>query len=287
MREIVVVSGKGGTGKTSLIASFAVLAGEPLVVGDCDVDAANLALLLPGTREREEAFYGGRRARIDEAKCIMCAECSTACRFRAIEFGKRVPPFVDELSCEGCGACALVCPEDAIDFTPRRSGTVYLSRTDVGPLVHAALGIAEDNSGKLVARVRELARATAEENDSMLVLLDGPPGIGCPVHASLSGVDKVVAVTEPTPSGLHDLERLLELCRHFKLQTKVIINKYDLDLALANRIETATHEYGAEPIGRIPFDERVPQALANGETPLMVLPVGKSLAESWSKIIES
>jgi MinD superfamily P-loop ATPase len=284
VREIVVLSGKGGTGKTSMVAAFAALAAEPLVLGDCDVDAANLALLHPGEALREEPFFAGRRARIDAAACTGCMACVEACRYRALALGPVPVPLVDDLACEGCGACAVVCQFDAVGFVPNRSGTVYVSDAAAGALIHGALGIAQDNSGKLVARVRELAREAAGERGCELVLLDGPPGIGCPVHAALGGVSLVVAVTEPTLSGRHDLERLFELCAHFDLECAVLVNKHDLAPTVTEQIEGLARERGARLLGRVPFDEAVPRAVARGESPLAVPRVRAALERAWERI---
>ncbi len=283
MREIVVVSGKGGTGKTSLAAAFAQLAGQPVALGDCDVDAANLGLLLPGDDVRAEPFFAGQRARVDADLCTGCGECEEVCRYDAIPVSDELAR-VDMLLCEGCRACEVVCPEGAIDFTENQAGMLLWRETAVGPLVHGALGIAQDNSGKLVAKVRVETRKVAEERGIDLVLLDGPPGISCPVHAAIGNVDLVVAVTEPSPSGAHDLNRLLELTRHFKLQTVVIVNKYDLNPALTTEIEDVSRQYGAEPVGRVPFDEDVPRALKRHETPLVIPALAEVLADVWETI---
>ena len=280
MKEIAILSGKGGTGKTSLVAAFATLANEQVVLGDCDVDAANLALLMPGSDDCPEPFFAGQRARIEEAKCAGCGACVEVCRFDALEMRDKAPS-VDDLACEGCKACRLICPGDAIHFIDNRSGTIYQRETPDGPLVHASLGIAQDNSGKLVTRVRSLARKLAEERGIDTVLLDGPPGIGCPVHATLGGVGLVVAVTEPTPSGLHDVERLLELTTHFQLQTVVVVNKFDLNLELTESLHRKADERGASYVGGIPFHEDVPRALAKGDSPLRVPIVSEALQRIW------
>jgi len=283
MKEIVILSGKGGTGKTSLAAAFAHLAGHPIALGDCDVDAANLALLLPGDDVRTEPFFAGQRARVDAELCTGCGECEVACRYDAI-------PVLDELAqpddllCEGCRACEVVCPEGAISFIDNRAGTLLWRETAVGPMVHGALGIAQDNSGKLVAKVREETRRIAEERGLDLVLLDGPPGISCPVHAALGNVDLVVAVTEPSPSGVHDLKRLLELTRHFDLETVVIVNKFDLNPAMTEETEDLARRFHAVPVGRVPFDEDIPRALRRHETPLVIPSIAQALAEVWEAI---
>jgi MinD superfamily P-loop ATPase len=283
MREIAVLSGKGGTGKTSFVAAFATLANEPVVLGDCDVDAANLALLMPGTDDSPEPFFAGRRARIDAAKCSGCATCVEVCRFRALEMGDETP-LVSDLACEGCMACRLVCPDDAVYSVENLSGAIYQRETPVGPLVHASLGIAQDNSGKLVTKVRSRARQLAEERGIDTVLLDGPPGIGCPVHATLGGVGLVVAVTEPTPSGVHDVERLLDLTTHFQLRTVVVVNKFDLNLEMTESLHRTADKRGASFSGGVPFHEDVPRALAKGNSPLQVPIVSEAIQRIWTYI---
>ncbi|MCP4606314.1 MAG: (4Fe-4S)-binding protein [Proteobacteria bacterium] len=285
MREIVVVSGKGGTGKTSFVASFAALAKGQIALGDCDVDAANLALLVPGEDTHEEAFFAGMRARVDEGACTGCGDCVEACRYDAKELRDGVAQ-TDELRCEGCRACSVVCPENAISFASNRAGTLYHRETEVGPLVHGALGIAQDNSGKLVALVRERTRALADERGIDTILLDGPPGIGCPVHAAIGGVNLVVAVTEPTPSGLHDLRRLLDLCDHFKLDVAVLLNKFNLNEKLSYDLERIVQDRGARFMGGVPFDKEVPMALSRGESPLTVPIVREALERVWDHIVD-
>jgi MinD superfamily P-loop ATPase len=276
-RQIVVLSGKGGTGKTTVTACLARLAG-PVVAADADVDAANLALLLPGVDGPAEPFEAGRRAVIDAERCLWCGVCRDACRFDAIELPVRGPARVRTERCEGCGACDVVCPVQAVTFRPNVAGAWRVRQLaappggapprTVGWLVHAALGIAQDNSGKLVARVREEARRLAVAHGVPLVVVDGPPGIGCPVHAALTGADVLLAVTEPTPAGEHDVLRLLRLAAHFGVPARVAINKWDLAPAVADRLARRCEEAGAPVIGRIPFDPGVPRALARGRLPL-------------------
>jgi MinD superfamily P-loop ATPase len=284
VNQLVVISGKGGTGKTSILASLAYLSAweNPVTTADCDVDAANLALLLPGEDVRTEPFWSGRRARIDPQSCTLCGLCVEPCRAAAI----RIEDFavVDPLACEGCGVCELVCPEEAVSFVDNQAGVWMERRTASGPLIHAALGIAQDNSGKLVAQVRQEARAVAERDDIDLVLVDGPPGIGCPVHASLTGCDLALVVTEPTPSGEHDLERVLVLLDHFALPAAVLINKHDLSPEFTARIEALARRAGAQVVGKLPFSPEVPRALARGELPLAVEAVAAPLAEVWERI---
>jgi MinD superfamily P-loop ATPase len=267
MTTFAVFSGKGGTGKTTLAACFAHLAGR-VVAADCDVDAANLQLLMPGEDERREPFLAGQRARIEPAACVGCGACARACRFQAVRptpEGWRIDP----LACEGCGACRLVCPmPGALRFQPNRAGYWMLRVLGQRVLVHAALGVAQDNSGKLVARVREEAARQAEQRGIPLVIVDGPPGIGCPVHAAMGGVDRCLAVTEPTPSGLHDLERLLKLATHFEVPCCVAVNKWDLAPSVTREIEQRCADGGVPVAGRLPFDPAVPRMQAQARLPL-------------------
>ena len=222
VKELVVISGKGGTGKTSIVASFAALT-EKVVLADCDVDAADLHLVLEPKVMRRESFSGGKRARIRTEHCIACGKCEALCQFDAIDFdgpsnGKLDKTFrIDPIACEGCGVCAWFCAENAIEFAPAVNGEWYVSDTRHGPMVHAKLGIAEENSGKLVSTVRKEAGAIAQQRGLELVLIDGSPGIGCPVIASITGADLVLIVTEPTLSGLHDLGRVADVARHFEI----------------------------------------------------------------------
>jgi len=241
MKELVVISGKGGTGKTSIVASFAALA-ERAVLADCDVDAADLHLVMEPTVLRREEFRGGLRAHIRSDLCIACGQCQDLCRFDAIRSeepreGEAAATFsVDPIACEGCGVCAYFCPEEAIELAPAPNGEWFISETRYGPMVHARLGVAEANSGKLVTVIREQAEKIAEQNDLDLVLIDGSPGIGCPVIASIAGADLVVVVTEPTLAGLEDLRRVADLTSHFGIDTLVCINKWDVNPSLAFEI---------------------------------------------------
>ncbi len=257
VKELVVISGKGGTGKTSLTASFAVLADSP-VLADCDVDAADLHLILaPRVRERNE-FRCGNEAVIRSSDCTRCGKCLELCRFGAIVRGGDEEPYaVDPVACEGCGVCVRFCPVQAIDFPESLSGEWMVSETRCGPMVHARLGVAAENSGKLVSTVRREARRLAEENGSCLVIVDGPPGIGCPVIASMTGTSQALVVTEPTVSGEHDLERVLKLARHFDIPAWVCVNKWDLNPAIAERIEALALRAGAKIAGRIRYDRGV------------------------------
>jgi len=264
-RELVVISGKGGTGKTSVVASFAALA-DNAVVADCDVDAADLHLVLEPRIEKRETFSGGSRARIKPGHCIACDICEELCRFDAIHYdgpgNGRVPKTfqVDPIACEGCGVCAHFCPEDAIEFAPVVNGHWFVSDTRCGPMVHAKLGVAEENSGKLVSLVRTEAKKIAEQRNLDLVIIDGSPGIGCPVIASITGADLALIVTEPTLSGLHDLARVADLTKHFGIATFVCVNKWDLNKDLASEIETQAGQRGLKVAGKIRYDRAVTEA---------------------------
>lgn len=287
MKELVVISGKGGTGKTSTVASFAALAPRP-VLADCDVDAADLHLILSPTIRDRADFVGGNRAAIDPERCMSCGVCQEYCRFDAIhptpEGGYRVDP----IACEGCGVCARLCPGEAIDFGAAVNGEWFVSDTRHGPMVHARLGIAEENSGKLVTLVRKKARETAEQLGLNLIVADGSPGVGCPVMASLTGADAVLLVTEPTPSGFHDLDRVVELLSRFRLPAMVCVNKADLNLELTEQIEKYAIERGLQVAGRIPYSPAVTEAQTAG---LSVVEYGDddaaaSLRTIWDRVAQ-
>jgi MinD superfamily P-loop ATPase len=258
LREIVVLSGKGGTGKTAVLASLAALA-EDRVLCDCDVDAPNLHLLLEPVVEEAHDFYGLPAAEIDRQTCNECGLCAEACRFEAIHDFQ-----VDPLACEGCGLCTRVCPLDAVSMRDRLAGCWYVSSTKYGPLVHARLRAAQENSGKLVMAVRKRARELAQETNARYILSDGPPGIGCPVISSLSGAQMALIVSEPSLSGIHDLERVLGLCRHFGVSPLVCINKHDLSAENSRRIEDHCCDVGVGVVARIPFDPDVNSAIVVG-----------------------
>jgi MinD superfamily P-loop ATPase len=267
VKEFVVISGKGGTGKTSLTASFAALA-APIVTADCDVDAADLHLVLTPTVRQQVPFLCGHEAVIRPADCIRCGACLAYCRFEAVRRsagGAGEADFsIDPTACEGCGVCVAHCPVKAIDFTARVAGEWYVSETRFGPMVHARLTPGGENSGKLVSQVREMARTVAAERHLDQILIDGPPGIGCAVIASLAGAARVLVVTEPTLSGEHDLGRVLELTRHFGLSTLVCVNKWDLNPDMAARIEAGAVTAGANVAGRVSYDRGVTAAQMQG-----------------------
>jgi len=288
LQELVVISGKGGTGKTSITASLAVLAGRSVIV-DCDVDAADLHLILsPQIRDRHD-FRSGREAVIRQEDCTGCGICLTDCRFEAVRQttdpeGKthvRIDPF----ACEGCGVCVRFCPEQAIDFPERLCGEWMVSDTRCGPMVHARLGIAAENSGKLVSTVRREARRIAEATDLPWILVDGPPGIGCPVIASVTGASRVLVVTEPTVSGEHDLERVLSLTRHFKISTAVCVNKWDLNGGMTEQIERKASEAGALVVGRIRYDPSVTTAQMQEKAPVETdAPCAEDIRRMWDQL---
>lgn len=251
IRELVVISGKGGTGKTSITASFAALA-ENAVLADCDVDAADLHLILEPKIEQRNDFRSGRIAEIRQSDCTGCGLCEELCRFDAI-----TDHTVDPFSCEGCGACVEFCPVKAIDFPEQLCGHWFKSTTRHGPMIHAHMSAGAENSGKLVSLVRTETRKLAKETDRELLLIDGPPGIGCPVIASIAGADAILVVSEPTLSGAHDLKRVLELAKHFGIAAMVCINKWDINCEMTEKIEVEAREMGAEPMGRIPYDAAV------------------------------
>jgi MinD superfamily P-loop ATPase len=260
MRQLTIISGKGGTGKTTIAGAFALLA-EGKVMVDCDVDAADLHLILDAKTQRTEKFFSGRSPVVDGEKCTQCGICTDLCRFGAIKDG-----VVDIVSCDHCGLCAHGCPENAIAMVEDHSGNWFVSETPWGPLVHARLGMGEENSGKLVTAVRKKALEIAEKENIDLVIIDGPPGIGCPVLASVAGVDMVLAITEPSLSGMHDLERILKLSGHFQIPAKVCINKFDINSKLTDEIERTCQEKGAEVISKIPFDRCVIDSLVMRKT---------------------
>jgi MinD superfamily P-loop ATPase len=260
MQELAVISGKGGTGKTSIVASFAALA-QNVVLADCDVDAADLHLVLPPTIMETHEFRSGHLAVIRDALCRFCGECEAFCRFEAIrrvEDGSRFQ--VDPVACEGCRVCVHFCPNQAIDFRERVCGEWYLSRTIHGPMIHARLAVAAENSGRLVTIVRQAARDIAEKEGKSLLVIDGPPGIGCPVIASITGTTLVLIVTEPTMSGLHDFERVVSLTAHFRIPTAVCINKWDLNQEITSRLEKMACSRNVSIAGRIRYDSAVTQA---------------------------
>jgi len=279
-KEITIISGKGGSGKTTVVSSLAMLA-DNKVLADNDVDAADLHLLLTPTVREANDFVGGEKAVVDTAKCTGCGQCAEACHFKAIypdgpiNAVGRPTCRIDELACEGCGLCKYVCAFGAIITKPKVTGKWYISGTDYGPMAHALLGIAEENSGRLVTQVRNVAADLARKYKKEYIFGDGPPGTSCPVIASVSGADSVLIITEPTVSGVHDMERVLKLTRHFGIPALIIINKADLNAIQAERIETIAADMRSRVIARIPFDRNVNDALKAGKT---VIEYGKGPA---------
>ncbi len=273
MRELIVISGKGGTGKTSLTASLAQF-GKKLVLADCDVDAADLHLLLKPRVQETFPFISGHQAVIDPERCDHCGLCRSVCRFGAIDI-REGEFLVDPVSCEGCKVCVEVCPAKAIDFPEADCGSWFQSKTKVGPMIHARLKPGAENSGKLVSQVRKTAREKAQETGAEWILVDGPPGIGCPVISSITGSSAVLIVTEPTLSGRHDLERVLKLAGHFGLEAFVVINKWDINEEVSKSIEEIAPRYGAGLAGKIPYSAAFSEALIQGQTMVEYLPKGE------------
>ncbi len=282
MKQIAVLSGKGGTGKTSITASFAVLA-KKAVVADCDVDAPDLHMLLHPEIIKEQEFVGSQLAVIDKTKCVKCGLCRESCHFGAVKSNFEVVP----IACEGCGVCKVVCPVDAITLVPRVSGKAYTSKTKYGFMSHALLYPGESNSGKLVTLVRQNARILAGKENCDLIIIDGSPGIGCPVIASVTGVDAALVITEPTLSGIHDLERVIKLLDHFHVTPFVCINMYDVNVSNTNKILDFCKENGADVVGVIPFNPEVTQAMVNGKTIVEYSPTGavtEEIVKMWNKL---
>lgn len=261
MKQIVIISGKGGTGKTVITGAFAALA-EDKVMADCDVDAADLHLILDPEVKQSHIFKSGVTAFTHKELCEGCGACKTVCRFEAVKDDFTIDP----VSCEGCGFCSLVCPQNAIKMKANTSGKWFVSDTRFGPLVHARLGIAEENSGKLVSLVRQKAKEIAESKNYKWVIIDGSPGIGCPVIASITGVDCAVIVVEPTLSGLHDARRVIGVVKHFNVPAKMIINKYDLNYDMTEGIERWSEDNNIQILGKIIFDKAVVESVVEGKT---------------------
>jgi len=286
MKEIVVISGKGGTGKTSITASFAILAGSEAVIADCDVDAADMHLLMQPVIKKSVDFYSGVVASIDKNKCSNCGICADVCRFSAISnINNR--HIVKSLDCEGCGYCEKVCPEQAIKMYEQNVGDWFISQTKIeNTLVHAKLGIGAENSGKLVAKVKSEAKQIAEKENKDYIIVDGSPGIGCPVVSSLSGANYVVLVTEPSMSGLHDLKRVYELVKKFKIRAGCIINKSDINAEITKEVIKFLNDESITHIANLPYDEIFTKAMTVGETIVEYdhSELKKLLAQSWEKV---
>lgn len=285
MPEILVISGKGGTGKTSLSAAFAHLADNSIIC-DLDVDAPDLHLILhPNTQETHE-FFSGYEAAIQPDLCDGCDTCRQMCRYDAVRPG--IPaPIIDPLKCEGCKVCVEFCPAEAIAFTSKHCGNWFNSDTRFGPMVHAQLFPGEENSGRLVAMLRQRAKELAQAQGQPLILSDGPPGIGCPVISSLSGVNLAVIVTEPTPSGLHDIERIVSLCDHFKIPVAVIINKCDLNANITQEIEASCRQRDDSVVVKLPHDPVFVHAMVQGKavTEYSDGAVARQIRRAWDRIL--
>lgn len=283
MKELVIISGKGGTGKTSIVAAFAALA-KNKVLCDADVDAADLHLITAPRIKEHHNFQAGHTAIIDQDKCTECSLCRELCRWNAISEDFKVDP----VECEGCGVCVYFCPEKAIDFPINTCGEWFISETRFGPMVHARLGIAEENSGKLVTLVRQEAKKLAEEKSLDLILTDGPPGIGCPVIASMGGATGVLIVTEPTVSGKHDMVRVAQLADHFNVPGMICVNKFDLNPEQTRIIEDVAKEKNLSVLGRIPFDPIFTNAMVQGQTIFEYdghSEAGQAVREIWEKAL--
>lgn len=283
MREVVVISGKGGTGKTSLTASFAALS-KHSVLCDADVDAADLHLLMAPFIRQTNDFQGGNTAVIDPSRCTQCGYCQILCKWGAVNSDFRV----DAIACEGCGVCVDLCPEKAIDFPINTCGQWFISDTRFGPMVHARLGIAEENSGKLVTVVRQQAKTLGEKEGAQLIITDGPPGVGCPVIASIGGATALVIVTEPTVSGMHDMLRVADLADHFNVPAMICINKHDLNPRNTEKIEAAAQKRDMPVVGHVPFDAVFTEAMIQGQTVLEYASqadISRNIEVIWKKIM--
>jgi len=283
MKSVLFLSGKGGTGKTSLAGAFAFLTKDK-VLSDCDVDAANLHLLLDPQVKEEGEFQGSKVAVKDEGKCVNCGACRDVCRFHAIDEKFNIDPYL----CEGCGACAYVCPTDAITLVPQVSGRWYTAQTRLGPLASAELYPGEETSGKLVTLVKQKAYAMAKEVKAERLLIDGSPGIGCPVIASVSGANSVILVTEPSLSGLHDLARILKVVRHFRIPAYLVINKFDLNEEVTGKIEEFARKEELSILGRIPYDPQVPRMMIQGKSAVEDADsrAGRAMRDIFSQFME-
>lgn len=281
MKQIVFISGKGGTGKSTLVSSLSILVQDKMLA-DCDVDAPNLHILLKGEVLKKDDFFGAKEAVIDSSACIRCGLCRKTCRFGAINEEFEINP----MKCEGCGACLLVCPQEAICLEEAKTGETYVSHTSRGTFPHALLDIGAEGSGKLVTEVRK--NIYNNKKDEKWVLIDGSPGIGCVVIASITGADAVVAVSEPTKSGESDLERVLGVARHFGIPAFVCINKYDLNPEVTSQIESFCESNGFPVIGRIPFDPSIVKALQEFKTPIEAgnSNVTNEIAGIWMRLVD-
>lgn len=285
MKEIVVLSGKGGTGKTSITAALAVLAGDDAIIADCDVDAANMHLLMQPDFAQKSEFYSGELAVIDQSLCTRCGICADTCRFDAIPV-KNGQYTVNPFACEGCGYCEKVCPAGAISMIERKSGQLFISKTKAGStMVHARLDIGAENSGKLVAKVKNESKRIAEEQGKSYIIVDGSPGIGCPVVSSLAGANYVVLVTEPTVSGLHDLKRVYSVIKRFRIKAGCIINKHDINPDITRQLSEFLQSEGIALLAAIPYDTSFTKAMTNALTIVEVdSPVRETIRAAWNEL---
>jgi len=279
IKQITAISGKGGTGKTTFVSSLSVLMNNK-VIADCDVDASNLHLITGSKILKKEKFVSGKKYSINREECIQCRRCITYCRYNAIDNSYTIDPF----SCEHCGICEKICPVEAVVTQPREAGELYVSDTKYGKLIHAELYPGEENSGKLVTRVREEAMIYAKNENKNFILIDGPPGIGCPVIASITGVDIVIVITEPSMSGLHDLKRVLELTDYFRITPTVVINKYDINLENSKLIEEFCEKRNVEIIAKIPYTAEIVDSIVNGIPP--ILEIGEVIQQEFIRAFE-
>ncbi len=286
-KELVIISGKGGTGKTTLTSSFAYLMKDKIIV-DADADAADMYILMKPTIKKKELFKGSKPAKIDIDKCTKCDICRNLCRFDAISINNDGNYIVNEMKCDSCDLCRIACPANAIEMVDTISGEWYESETPYGIMVHAKLYPGAENSGNLVTMVKHRAHILSEEKGIEHILVDGSPGIGCPVISTISGANFVVIITEPTQSGLHDLKRVKQLCDSFKIKAGVAVNKYDLNEDVSNKIKTFAEQNNSLFLGKIPFDAGVPKAIVNKEIPYVVCDsIKKPIEEIFSKSMEN
>ncbi len=292
MKQLVILSGKGGTGKTTVAAALAHLASREIaiVLADADVDAANLELVLDPRLQEKQDFYGGQLAAIDPELCTGCGICAQVCRFDAVREPSAHPAShhfaVDPLACEGCAACATQCPVEAITMHEQRAGQWFRSETRFGPLFHAHLFAGQENSGKLVTLVKQQARRLALDSQAGLLLVDGPPGIGCPVISASAGADLALHVVEPTVSGVHDLQRAMATTDHFGVPALVAVNKADLNSARTAQVAAFCAERGVELVGQIPYDTVVIEAMVQGQpvTEYSDRPISAALEQIWQRV---
>ncbi|MBU7044733.1 MAG: ATP-binding protein [Theionarchaea archaeon] len=282
MKELTIISGKGGTGKTTVMAALADISrhDKRIILADCDVDASNLPLLLDPHVQKSEEFSGSMIAQKDPTLCTSCGRCEEVCRYGAIDSAYDISP----VHCEGCGTCTLVCDPQAITLTEQVTGTVFISQTRLGPLIHADLGIGEEASGKLVTKVRDTACEIAEEKKSDLILIDGSPGIGCPVIASIVGASSILMVTEPTLSGIHDLDRIHQVVNHFSIPCSLLINKCDINMENTARIQKWCQKTGVPLVGMLPYDTRVTESMVSKKTLIEYGIMKKEFTEIWDNL---